>query len=383
MLYRKDTVCYTIATWKRFQVFFPSIPYFQAFSRKGRVLLKQQITIKDIAHMCNTSVSTVSRVLNGHPDVSEGLRRRVLETVAQNSYVPNNSARNLAKTRSDAIALILRGAENPFFNRLIKTATPAIYRRNYSCVLHQIPSDGDEIRAAAALARERRLQGILFFGGRFNYTPEEVALLQVPFVCCTYTNAFGCLDAAAYSSVTIDDTRAASRAVRELCTRGHRRIAALIVEKDDHSIGELRFRGYKAALQDQGIPYDPDLVECVHDFNMESAYQGTQRLIDRAGDFTALFALSDLMGMAAIKALYQRGKRVPADCSVIAIDGLEVSQYTIPTLTTMEQPAESLAEESVRILLDMIEGKAGNRHVIMSTRLRAGASIRSIEKSQE
>lgn len=109
--------------------------------------------------------------------------------------------------------------------------------------------------------------------------------------------------------------------VRELCTRGHRRIAALIVEKDDHSIGELRFRGYKAALQEQGIPYDPDLVECVHDFNMESAYQGTQRLIDRAGDFTALFALSDLMGMAAIKALYQRGKRVPADCSVIAIDG--------------------------------------------------------------
>lgn len=206
-------------------------------------------------------------------------------------------------------------------------------------MLHQIPSDGGEIRAAAALARERRLQGILFFGGRFNYTPEEVALLQVPFVCCTYTNAFGCLDAAAYSSVTIDDTRAASRAVRELCTRGHRRIAALIVEKDDHSIGELRFRGYKAALQEQGIPYDPDLVECVHDFNMESAYQGTQRLIDRAGDFTALFALSDLMGMAAIKALYQRGKRVPADCSVIAIDGLEVSQYTIPTLTTMEQPA--------------------------------------------
>lgn len=255
--------------------------------------MKQQITIKDIAHMCNTSVSTVSRVLNGHPDVSEGLRRRVLETVAQNSYVPNNSARNLAKTRSDAIALILRGAENPFFNRLIKTATPAIYRRNYSCVLHQIPSDGDEIRAAAALARERRLQGILFFGGRFNYTPEEVALLQVPFVCCTYTNAFGCLDAAAYSSVTIDDTRAASRAVRELCTRGHRRIAALIVEKDDHSIGELRFRGYKAALQEQGIPYDPDLVECVHDFNMESAYQGTQRLIDRAGDFTALFARPD------------------------------------------------------------------------------------------
>jgi len=347
------------------------------------VLLKQQITIKDIAHMCNTSVSTVSRVLNGHPDVSEALRRRVLETVERSSYVPNNSARNLAKTKSDAIALILRGAENPFFNRLIKTAIPAIYRRGYSCVLHQIPSDGDEIRAAAALARERRLQGILFFGGRFNYSPAEAELLQAPFVCCTYTNAFGCLDASAYSSVTIDDTRAASRAVRELCIRGHRRIAALIDETEGHSIGELRFRGYKAALAEHGLPYDPALVECVHGFEMENAYQGVLRLLDRAGDFTALFALSDLMGMAAIKALDQRGKRVPADCSVIAIDGLDVSRYTIPTLTTLEQPAESLAEESIRILADLIEGKGGNQHVVMSTRLRAGASIRSLGLQKE
>ena len=83
--------------------------------------------------------------------------------------------------------------------------------------------------------------------------------------------------------------------------------------------------------------------------------------------------------MAAIKALHQRGKRVPEDCSVIAIDGLDISRYIIPTLATMEQPAENLAEESVRILVDLIEGKGGNRHVVMSTRLRAGASIRSIE----
>lgn len=338
--------------------------------------MDQQTTIKDIARLCGTSVSTVSRVLNDHPDVSDAVRRRVLEAVERTRYIPNNSARNLVKTTSDAVAVILRGVGNPFFAQLIKTAEPAIYKREYSCVLHQIPSDQDEIRAAAVLAREKKLRGILFFGGRFNYTPEETALLPVPFVCCTYTNAFGSLDPSAYSSVTIDDSRAAFRAVSELCKRGHRRVAALIVEAEDHSISELRYQGYQAALEAHGVPFDPALVECAHGFDMQKAYEGMQRLLARTGDFTALFAISDLMGLSAIKALSDAGRRVPADCSVIAIDGLEMSQYSIPTLATLEQPAEGLAEEGVRILAELIQGGAGNQHVVMAARLREGESLR-------
>lgn len=340
--------------------------------------MERQPTIKDIARLCGTSVSTVSRVLNEHPDVSEAKRRQVLETVERTRYIPNNSARSLVKATSDAIAVITRGTGNLFFSQLIRTIQPAIHKRQYSCVLHQIDWKQDEMRAAALLAREKKLRGILFLGGRFNYTLEETALLSAPFICCTYTNAFGCLDASAYSSVTIDDSRTAFQAVSELCRKGHRRIAALLSEETDHSISELRYKGYRAALESFGLPFDPALVECTHGFDVAKAHGATRRLLARTGDFTALFAIADIMGLAAIKALRESGRRVPQDCSVIAIDGLELSQYFIPTLTTLEQPSMKLAQESVRILVNLIEGRAGNQHVVMAARMRPGGSVQGL-----
>ena len=144
------------------------------------------LTIKDIAKLSGTSVSTVSRVLNNHPDVSEKARAQVMETVEQYRYVPNNSARNLVIRESDTIAVVVRGIANPFFTRIIKTIERAIYSEGYSMSLHQISSSDDELMTAAMVEREKRLKGIIFLGGRFNYSPEDVAMLRIPFVCCTY-----------------------------------------------------------------------------------------------------------------------------------------------------------------------------------------------------
>ena len=143
------------------------------------------LTIKDIAKLSGTSVSTVSRVLNNHPDVSEKARAQVMETVEQYRYVPNNSARNLVIRESDTIAVVVRGIANPFFTRIIKTIERAIYSEGYSMSLHQISSSDDELMTAAMVEREKRLKGIIFLGGRFNYSPEDVAMLRIPFVCCT------------------------------------------------------------------------------------------------------------------------------------------------------------------------------------------------------
>ena len=107
------------------------------------------LTIKDIAKLSGTSVSTVSRVLNNHPDVSEKARAQVMETVEQYRYVPNNSARNLVIRESDTIAVVVRGIANPFFTRIIKTIERAIYSEGYSMSLHQISSSDDELMTAA------------------------------------------------------------------------------------------------------------------------------------------------------------------------------------------------------------------------------------------
>ena len=336
------------------------------------------MTIKDIAKACGVGVSTVSRVLNNRPDVSDEVRRRVLAEVERQGYIPNNSARDLVKSQSDSIGVVTRGIGNPFFSDLLKTITREIDRAGYTMVLRQISSDEDEVKAGAILEREKKLRGIIFLGGRFDYTSAELSLVGVPYVCCSYTNRFGSLRAEDYACVSIDDYLTACRAVEELISLGHRRIAALLPSCHDRSISQLRYKGYCAALSDHGISADPVLIEETGSFDMGDAYRSMLELLERSRDFTAVFTVSDMMAMAAIKALTNHGLRVPEDCSVIAIDGLSMSEYAIPTLTTMVQPTEEMGRESVGILLDMIETKAPPRHVLLEAKLRQGGSVRAI-----
>lgn len=336
------------------------------------------MTIKDVARLCGVSVSTVSRVLNERPDVSPEVRTRVLEAVRSSNYIPNNSARDLVRTSSDAIGLVVRGVSNPFYAGIIRAVEREIDAAGYTMVMQQIGASDDEIKRGAVMEREKKLRGIVFLGGRSDYARGELALLGVPFVCCTYTNSFGTLPADGYSSVSIEDVDTARQAVRHLCELGHRRIAALICARDDRSISELRYLGYVKALEECGLPLREELVECAGSFEMEDAYAATQRLLDRSGDFTALFAISDAMAIAAMKALDDRGRPVPEACSVIGIDGLTLSQYVRPTLTTLCQPADRMGAESVRILLDRIERGAPPRQLVLPAALRKGGSVRRI-----
>ena len=336
------------------------------------------MTIKDIAERCGVSVSTVSRVLNDHPDVSAANREKVMAVVRELHYVPNNSARDLVKSQADAVGLVVRGVGNPFFTGVIRAIEHACNEAGYTVVLHQIRSGEDELRAGAELARSKRLRGLILLGGCFDYTPEQTAPLGVPFVCCTYTNGFGTLQPENYSSVSIDDRKAAYQAVQMLTQRGHRKIAAVLDSIHDHSISQLRYDGYCQALTDAGIPLDQELVEETVTFEMADGYAGMKRLLARRDDFSAAFVVSDAMAVAAMKALHDAGKRVPEDCSVVAIDGIDMSAYTIPTLTTLVQPQEAMGVNAVRILVDMIEERAGNRHILLETTLRLGGSICSV-----
>ena len=333
------------------------------------------MTIKDVAERCGVSVSTVSRVLNNHPDVSEAIREKVMTVVRELHYVPNNSARDLVKPKSDAIGLVVRGVGNPFFTGVIRAIEHTITEAGYTMVLHQIRSGEDELREGAELARSKRLLGLILLGGCFDYTPEQTASLGVPFVCCSFTNSFGTLRKDQFSSVSINDQKEAYRAVRMLTERGHKKIAVLLDSIRDHSISQLRYMGYCQALEESGIFLDSDLVEETVTYEMTDGYAGMERLLKRRDDFTAVFVISDAMAVAAMKALHDHGKRIPEDCSVVAIDGIDMSAYMVPTLTTLVQPQEEMGESAVRILVDIVEGRAGNRHLLLETAPREGGSV--------
>ena len=325
------------------------------------------MTIKDVAAYCGVSITTVSRVLNNHPDVRDSVREKVLKAVQELHYIPNASARDLGKAQEDTIGVILRGAANPFLTSVLR-----------SVALHQIGTDDDEVAAGAGLVRAKRLRGLIFLGGSFDYTPERVADLGVPYVCCTFTATFGSVDKAAYSSVSIDDYATAYEAVKRLTDVGHRRIGVLLGSTADRSISELRYRGYLAALRDAGIEPDPAMVAESGSFEMADVYEATRCLIARRRDITALFTISDLMGVAAIKALHSDGVRVPQDCSVISIDGLEITKYTVPTLTTLAQPGDVMGAEAVRILVSVLKGVSAHTHLRLSTTLREGETVQAI-----
>lgn len=338
----------------------------------------RQMTIKDIAKQCGVSISTVSRVLNNRPDVSEENRRKVLSVIERSNYIPNNSARDLVKTKSEAIGLVVRGVSNPFFTHIIRAIEEEITAMGGTMVMQQIGISDDEVKCGAMMERDKRLRGIIFLGGRSDYSPDELAALNVPFVCCSYANHYGTLDEKAYSSVSIADEDEAYRAVKTLYDAGHRRIAALISTTDDHAISQLRYQGYVKALHDCGLALDEDLVISAGTFFIRDAYRATADKLAQGCDFTALFALSDNMAMGAMRALREAGKKVPEDCSVIAIDGLEVSEYIDPPLATLCQPMEEMGRRSVRILGELIEGTGEHRQEILPTTYRPGASVRHI-----
>ena len=343
----------------------------RTFPVERRVLM----TIKDIAKLSGVGVSTVSRVLNNSPDVSDASRKKVLEVIKKYNYVPNNSARDLVRTKIDAVGVIVRGLQNPFFTGIIRSIERDLDASGFTMVMRQIESNADEIKSGAIMEREKRLRGIIFLGGRSDYSREEIALINVPFVCCTYTNVFGTLSPEEYSSVSIVDELEAKRAVEYLLKNGHRKIAALNAGTEDSSVSQLRSQGYVKALKDFGI--DTAEIISTNDYSIENGYYAMKERLKQPFDCTALFVIADDMAIGAMRALRENGIRVPEDCSIISIDGITVSEYIQPMLTTLCQPVEELGSRSVQILLELING-GEQQHVTLSTVLRTGESVRSI-----
>ncbi|MCR4694867.1 MAG: LacI family transcriptional regulator [Pseudobutyrivibrio sp.] len=337
------------------------------------------MTIKDIARLAGVSISTVSRVLNNHPDVSKEAKEKVLAVVNEYKYIPNASARELVKTSSDNIGVVVRGLSNPFYTKIITEIGARIEEAGYTMVMQQIGTSDDEILTGAMMEREKRLLGLIFLGGRLDYTKEQLSSITIPFVQCTFNNQYGNLDKSNYSSVGIDDNQAAYEAVEQLYKRGHRNIAVLLSGPRDMSVSQVRYEGYLRAVKDFNLESGDDLIISINSYNMADAYTGVKKWLEKKIKFTAIFAISDGLAMGAMKALRDGGYKVPDEVSVIAIDGIEASEYLNPVLTTLCQPMEKMGNRAVELLTDIIEGKKGHEHVVLPTSIRLGESLSALK----
>jgi len=338
----------------------------------------EQITIKEIARMCGVGVSTVSRAINNHPDINPETKERIMETIRRYNYVPNNSARNLKRAESNAIAVMVKGVSNPFFGPVIQTMERTIVNKNYSFVLQQVEEDEDEVAMAAALEKEKRLKGIIFLGGMKQRPGESLKQMPVPCVISTVSIHLP-EDVENCSIVSIDDEAESYRMTDYLIKCGHRRIVIMRTAEPDAGISDKRLAGYRKALQKHGIAYDPELVVPMHSdavyYSIENGYEVTKELLTSDRDFTCIYAISDRMAIGAIRAVFDAGKRVPEDFSVAGFDGLDIARYYRPSVATIAQPSEKIADETIRQLFSMIEGKEKGRKVIFPARLLEGESV--------
>lgn len=339
------------------------------------------ITIKDIAKMCGVGVSTVSRAMNNHPDINPETKQKILDMIARYDYIPNNSARNLKRMESNTIAVLVKGMDNPFFQGMFKIFERQVQKTNYSFIIHRVEEREDEISVALELEREKRLKGVIFLGGSFGDSEDRMRKMNIPFVLCTAALT-DCVDKNLYSSISIDDYKESYRLVSHLCELGHKRIALITGKIDDESIGKLRFQGYVQALTDHGIALDHNLVRYMKqdlpEYSPENGYAVAKELLESGIDFTALYVVSDNTAFGACKAILESGRRIPEDYSVAGFDGIKMSQYYHPSLMTMRQPCEEMAEESIRLLIDLIEGKKRNQHKTFAAELLTGESVRKI-----
>lgn len=326
------------------------------------------VTIKDIAKMCGVGVSTVSRAINNHPDINPATRQQILDTIEKTGFIPNNSARNLKRTEAKSIALLVKGITNPLFADMIRVMEREIEEQKYTVVLRHVESREDEIDVALMLIKEKRLAGLIFMGGEFVHNADKLEKITVPYVFSTISARPENISESTYSSIAVDDRHESKKMVSYLLEQGHRDIAIITSESGDRSVGQLRLEGYMDAYKEHGIPVNERLIRILSEeyeqYSMLNGYWVTRKLLESGEPFTALYAIADVLAIGACKALREAGKKIPEDVSVAGYDGIELGDYMAPRLTTIHQPAEEMAHDTVKVLFDVIGGTKEHCHKI-------------------
>ena len=333
------------------------------------------MTIKDLAAQTGYSVGTISRVLNNQPHVSEQARKVILKAAEESGFQLNENARQLKQQQSNSLLVVCKGNYNELFEELLMVIQSKVADTQYTLIVDYIDERDNEVRRALRLCREKKPQGILFLGGNQEHFQESFHQIRVP--CVLVTSSAADLSFANLSSVTSDDTLAAAMAIDGLLEMGHNNVVVIGGHRDYSEITRLRHRGCVQSFQNHGISFAEAQYETAR-FTFEGGYCAAQELLKRNPDFTALFAMSDVMALGAIRALADAGKRVPEDISVVGFDGLQIGQYTLPRLSTVAQSVEQLAQRSMSLLLQSIENGADASHEVVPVHLLLRESVRKL-----
>lgn len=333
------------------------------------------MTIVDIAKESGYSVSTVSRVLNNRRDVSPKAKEKIMEIVKAHNFVPNDNAKNLKQVISKTIIVLVKGTSNMLFANIIEEIQSVINSSDYTVAVYYLDEDEDEVEKALQLCRERKPLGVLFLGGNPEIGKQRYGDVPVP--CVLVTNR---ADDAPYdnmSSVATDDTKAAEEVVDYLIENGHRNIAQIGGDLKVSQTSIHRYNGCVNSFKKHGLEMDDRYYEKAR-FSFDSAYRAMMRLLEKNIEITAVFAISDVMAIGAIRAIRDKGLSVPDDISIVGYDGTMLADYYNPKITSVRQGHKEMAIRSVELLFNMIDLNKPATHELIPFTITDGESVKKI-----
>ncbi|MGV3764526.1 MAG: LacI family DNA-binding transcriptional regulator [Chitinophagaceae bacterium] len=318
--------------------------------------LRHHATILDIAQQLKISKSTVSRALRNSSEINLETRNAVLKKAQELNYVPNYFASSLVKRKSYSIGIVVPELITNFFSQFIIIAQKAASLAGYEVLIcHSNESFSNEMEVLKRLFAYQ-VDGILLSLSSETKSLEHLHVFEEAGVPVILFNRVK--NRPGFPKVLADDYHGAFMGVEHLIHHGYKKIGH-IGGPDNLQISKNRLRGYRDALAHHGLEYDPNRI-VYHDLSLQGAQKCAQSLLDKNPDLDAVFAVNDPAAIALIIEARNRGLRVGPDLGIVGFSNDSRSEVIEPSLTTLEQPIEQMAETCVHLLLNKINDPSFN-----------------------
>lgn len=314
-----------------------------------------QVTIKDIAKTLGISVSTVSRALKNHPDISEETKIQVKSLARKLNYEPNALALSLRKNKSNTIGVIIPEIVHHFFSSVISGMEDVAYEQGYNVMMCQSNELYEREIINSQTLLSNRVDGVLISMSKHTQDYEHFRNFQNQGIPMVFFDRI-CPDILT-DRVIINDEAGGFLATEHLIQIGCRRIAHFSTPQH-LLIGQGRLAGYQRALRQYKMEPEPELI--VHCDTSESAMALTADFLVKHPDVDAIFAVNDSTAIAAMQVIQRMGKRVPGDISVVGFGDGPNALICSPTLTTVEQKGYEIGMEAVKLLVYKIENETSS-----------------------
>ena len=322
-----------------------------------------KITIADIAKQAKVSVATVSRVYNHKNMVSEETKARVQKAMLELGLELDDIIMRGADAPSKKILINLPSLSNPYYNEIVKGAQDAGSKRGYFVLLNSQHLHSN-FESFLYMVKHIDVNGVVTLNAISGESIDKLSSV-IPLVQC----AEYCDDKPELSYVSIDNLSATRKVMEHILSTGRRKIA-LISGPGRYKYSKERRTGYYQMLEEAGIPINEDWVIQIPDVDFKLAFSACISLFNSSNRPDAVYALSDVFALSAIKAAHTLGLKVPEDIIVAGFDDVDFTGYTTPSITTVRQPSYQLGYLSAEILIDKIEKKNTSiQHIILDTEL--------------